>query len=96
MLTRLINAQIVITDNSYRSYECFVKTDVLILTKKNATDTVTTCLLKADSFSISEEHFTKSMQNKSLGFIEIQIKLYAIITLDHKIVTDPIISNVLG
>ena len=96
MLTRLINAQIVITDNSYRSYECFVKTDVLVLTMKNTADTVTTCLLKADSFSISEEHFTKSMQNKSLGFIEIQIKLYAIINLDHKVVTDPIISNVLG
>jgi hypothetical protein len=53
------------TDNSYRSYECLLNADIFVLTMKTFPDTVTMCLLKADMFSLREEHVTKSMQGLS-------------------------------
>jgi len=59
------NAKIVITDNSYRSYECLLNADIFVLKMKKYPDNVTMCLLKADMFSLGEEHVTKSMQGLS-------------------------------
>ena len=59
------NAKIVRTDNSYRSYECLLNADNFVLKMKKCPDTVTMCLLKADMFSLREEHATKSMQGLS-------------------------------
>jgi len=42
------------------------KGDILVLKmKKKCPDTVTMCLLKADMFSVREEHVTQSMQGLS-------------------------------
>ena len=68
------NAKIVITDN--RLYECLLNADIFVLKMKKCPDTVTMCLLKADMFSLREEHVTKSMQGLSsacgnTGFFQI-------------------------
>jgi hypothetical protein len=52
-------------DNSYRTYECILNANIFVLTIKKFPDTVTMCLLKADMFSLGEEHVTKSMRGLS-------------------------------
>jgi len=59
------NAKIVITDNSYRSYEYLLHAVIFVLKMKKCPDIVTMCLLKADMFSLGEEHVTKSLQGLS-------------------------------
>jgi hypothetical protein len=53
--------------NGYRLYECLLNADIFVLKMKKCPDTVTMCLLKADMFSLREEHVMKSMQGWRIG-----------------------------